>query len=226
MSFISNIRDTFVNVRKRDYEETVEMHSALESLVKRALIDAVPFDGFVEQFFPELPAHFHGHFSFLAEKIIASSGLYTVQPLPKYEDTEALYQHRDYLRGMTQVMKSSKEYEDHILRTAHGIIFELVNALPDSVTTPASDEIEISFEVPASQFFHHNGYELIDIVLNHLFREELVDTPLFISWRVIILNNFKALYENHHIRGNEYSARSLKGKLPINDADSISKCNT
>ena len=217
MSFISNIRDTFVNVRKRDYEETVEMHSALESLVKRALNEAVPLDGFVDQFFPELPAYFHGHFSFLAEKIIASSGLYSIQSLPKYEDTEALYQHRDYLRGMTQVMKSSKEYEDHIFRAAHGIIFELVNALPDSVTTPASDEIEVSFEVPASQFFHHNGHELIDIVLNHLFREELVDTPLFISWRVIILNNFKALYENHHIRGNEYSARSLKGKLPINE---------
>lgn len=217
MSFISNIRDTFVNVRKRDYEETVKMHTALEALVKRALNEAVPFDGFVEQSFPELLAHFHGHFSFLAEKIITSSGLYTVQPLPRYEDTDALYQHRDYLRGMTQVMKSSKEYENHILRMAHGIIFELVNALPDSVTTPASDEIEISFEVPASQFFHHNGHELIDIVLNHLFREELVDTPLFIAWRIIILNNFKALYENHHIRGNEYSARSLKGKLPINE---------
>ena len=168
MSFISNIRDTFVNVRKRDYEETVEMHSALEVLVKRVLNEAVPFDGFIEKFFPELPAHFHGHFSFLVEKIITSSGFYSIQPLPKYEDTEALYQHRDYLRGMTHVMTSSKEYEDHILRAVHGIIFELVNALPDSVTTPASEEITVSFEVPASQFFHHNGHELIDIVLNCL----------------------------------------------------------
>ncbi len=214
MSLISNISDTFTNVRKRDYDETVKMQSRLEELLAKQLTitTRISAEEFVNQQFPDLSPHLKPHFSFLTEGLFLSSGLYGIQPLPSYEDTQGLYRHRDYVRGMTQVMQSFGEYEEHIFLLAYAIIYELVEALPDTSTC---DVTELSFEVPASQFFHHNGHELIDIALSRFFHEELIDTPLFAPWRAIVLGNFESLYEEYKIRGNTYNAKSLKGKLPF-----------
>jgi hypothetical protein len=53
---------------------------------------------------------------------------------------------------MIEVMNSFDEYKDLIFRLDHAIICELVETLPDTLT---GDKTELSFEVPAQQFFHH-----------------------------------------------------------------------
>lgn len=214
MSLFSNIRDTFTNVRKRDYEDTIKLHEELEKLAKKAFSEAIPKDDFVARFecFVDLPERLSKHFNFLAEKILLSSGLYAIAPMPEYEDTEGLYRHRDYVRGMTEVIQSFKEYEDQVHRVAFSIIYELKEALPD---TKACDTTDLSFEVPASQFFHHNGHEIIDSALGAFCREELIETPVFAVWRSILENNFEALYQEHRIKNDLYNAKMLNGKVPL-----------
>lgn len=214
MSLFTSFRDNLVNVRKRDYKETVEMHKALEALFKKKNTGIIPADIFIEKYFPDLPVIVSKHFCFLAEKVFESSGLYAIQPLPEYEDTEAVYYHREYIRGMTPVIQSFDEYENIVLNLTHAIITKLAESLPDTL---AGDETELSFEVPATQFFHQTGHDIIDYVVGYFFYDEVRETPLFAPWRAIIIGNFQELYAEHRIKNDRYMAKYLKDKLPLRE---------
>ena len=214
MSLFTCFRDNLVNVRKRDYKETVEMHKALEALFKKKNTGIIPADIFIEKYFPDLPVIVSKHFCFLAEKVFELSGLYAIQPLPEYEDTEAIYYHREYIRGMTPVIQSFDEYENIVLNLTHVIITKLAESLPDTL---AGDETELSFEVPATQFFHQTGHDIIDYVVGYFFHDEIKETPLFAPWRAIIIGNFQELYTEHRIKNDRCMAKYLKDKLPLSE---------
>lgn len=213
MGLIHELLDIFINVRKRDYKSTVAHHRKLELLLQKKLAQAVsPADyanSLVEQY-RLLPQSLKVHLYYIAEKIITSSGLYGLPLLPEYEDTEALYQHREYLQSMDKVLNSFDDYERYVLRVTENVIDILLETLP---APPSTDATELSFDIPAMQYFHHSGSDVLDKILGNFFSDELRPTAVFATWRIIIINNFISLYDKHRIKGTEYTADILKTKV-------------
>lgn len=211
MGILNDIKDTFSNVRKKDYSVTESAHTALSN--QMSAVDQMPLVRQValilEQLGPQSPT-LEPHLRYLAESIIGSAGISELQPMPSPEDTQAVYRHREYLAGMKTIVSEYSKFENYGTAVASIVLEAVCNACPET----EGDAHDLQFTVPAAQFFHTTGHDLIDAVLGAFFHEEIIDTPLFAVWRSIILNNFEALYEQHRIKEPDFSAAALKGKLP------------
>ena len=213
MSFFSSIVDTFTNVRQKDYNEAKRMHAELVGAHARAGGPAVDIARLAREVLgerDELPTPLIGHFTVIVEDILASSGLYSILPLPPFEDTEALYTHRAYLRAMAPVVENFEHYHDQVQSIAYTIANHLIKALP----APASpdDPPSLNFDIPATHFFHQDIPSILDYVIGALVYSEIVDTPIFATLRAILEQNFERLSERHRLRSPEYSAEAFKGK--------------
>ena len=88
MSLFSSIVDTFTNVRQKDYNEAKRMHAELVGAHARAGGPAVDISRLAREVLgerDELPTPLIGHFTVIVEDILASSGLYSILPLPSFE---------------------------------------------------------------------------------------------------------------------------------------------
>lgn len=213
MSFLSSIIDTFTNVRQKDYNEAKHMHAQLVGAHARAGGPAVNIPDLGREVLgerDELPAPLVGHFTVIIEDILASSGLYSILPLPAFDDTEALYKHRAYLRAMATVVDDFDRYHDQVQSIAYAIVNHLIKNLP----APASpdDPPCLNFDIPATHFFHQDIPSILDYAVSALAYSEVIDTPLFSAVRGILEQNFERLSERHRLRSPEYSAEAFKGK--------------
>ena len=214
MSLFSSIVDTFTNVRQKDYNEAVRMHADLVAAHARAGATAVDLEDLAYGLLrerSELPAPLFAHFAILIEDIMVSSGLYSILPLPAIDDTEALYRHREYLRGMAPVIKDFARYDDQVQAIALGIAFRLIESLP----APAApdDPPSLTFDIPAAHFFHQAIPDILDYAVGALVYEEVIDTPLFAAARGILEQNFERLGERYRLRTAEYRVSAFKGKM-------------
>ena len=211
MGILTDIKDTFSKVRKKDYSATERAHTALAAQMAR-VGQASPAEQaahVMEQLGPQSPT-LEPHLSYLAESIIGSAGVSELQPMPPLEDTQAVYRHREYLAGMQQVAADYETFESYAMNAAGMVLEAVCNVCPEA----EGDTHDLQFTVPAAQFFHASGHDLIDAVLGVFFHEEIIDTPLFVVWRSIILKNFEMLYEQHRIKEPDSSAAARNGKLP------------
>ena len=213
MSLFSSIVDTFTNVRQKDYNEAKRMHAELIGAHARAGLAAADIPDLAREAVDapdELPAPLVAHLRVVVEDILASSGLYAILPMPPIEDTEALYRHREYLRAMAPVVAEADHYSRHVRAIARGIAVQLTKSLP----APASpdDPPSLTFDIPATHFFHQDIPGIIDYALSALAYEEVIDTPLFAAVRGLLEQNLERLSERHRLRSPEYSAEAFKGK--------------
>lgn len=214
MSLFSSIIDTFTNVRQKDYNEAKRMHAELVGAHARAGGPAVDIPRLARTVLGErdaLPAPLIGHLTAIVEDLLASSGLYSILPLPPFEDTEALYKHRAYLRAMAPVVEQFDHYDDQAQAIAYAIANQLIKALP----APASpdDPPSLSFDIPATHFFHQDIPSILDYALSALAYSEIIDTPIFATVRALLEQNLERLSERHRLRSPEYSAEAFKGKV-------------
>ena len=213
MSLFSAIIDTFTNVRKRDYNEARDLHARLIAAHTRAGGLAVDIPRLARQIIGNidgLPAPLVDHFTGIAEDLLTSSGLYSILPLPPFDDTEALYKHRAYLRAMAPVIDDFEHYHDQVRAITSAIARHLIKALP----APAApdDPPSLSFDIPATHFYHQDIPSILDYILSALAYSEILNTPVFATVRALLEENLERMSERHRFRSPEYSAEAFKGK--------------